>query len=464
MTVPEIQKKNRRLGIFEKKLFILWCDFFLVFISMFLCIILRKTISLDLFLSRGYFGAIFIYTLVAVIIFYVLDLYDISLIDFWGSVMPRVAFGISLTILMIIASSFFLEVLAIPRISILLLTIVLIGGMAYTRYYFMVINREPTDIMIIGSGFTTLKFLEDLRKSKSHFHAVGIYDHDENKWGMTIEDTKIRGGINTFLKDVSKQPPQIVVVSYENTLPPEWTDTLLHCARQNVLVLSTADVYGRLFGKVPSDHIDALWLLTGIGLFSKPYLVLKRTLDILFSIIGLGIMVCLLPFLFAAIKLSSKGPIFFSQLRVGLHGRKFTIYKFRTMISNAESKTGAIWAKEKDDRITVVGRIMRKMRVDELPQFLNILKGDMSLVGPRPERPEFVDMLKERIAFYDERHLIKPGLTGWAQVLFPYGNSIDDAVEKLHYDLFYVRNMSIFMDTKIILRTISTVLAAKGGM
>ncbi|MCP5462690.1 MAG: sugar transferase [bacterium] len=134
------------------------------------------------------------------------------------------------------------------------------------------------------------------------------------------------------------------------------------------------------------------------------------------------------------------------------------------MYSDAESKTGAVWAKAKDSRITFSGRIMRKMRIDELPQFWNIFKGDMSLVGPRPERPEFVNMLKERIPFYDERHLVKPGLTGWAQVLFPYGNSVEDAMEKLHYDLFYVRNMSVFMDLKIILKTISTVLAAKGGM
>lgn len=464
MPSPNIQIRNRRMGVFEKKLFILWCDFFLVFTAMFLCIIMRKTITMELFLNRGYFGAILLYTVFAVTIFYVLDLYDISLIDFWGSVMPRVGFSISVTILIIIVSSFFLEILALPRISILVLTIVLMLGMTSTRYYFMVIKREPTDIMIIGSGFTALKLLEDLRKKQSHFHAVGIYDHDHNKWGMKIEDTKIRGGIETFLKDISQQPPQIVVVSYENDLPDEWTDILLHCVRQNISVLSAADVYGRLFGKVPSDHIDALWLLTGMSIFNKPYLLFKRVMDICFSIVGLAIMACLFPFIFLAIKASSRGAVIFKQLRVGLHGRNFTIYKFRTMYSDAESKTGAVWAKAKDSRITFPGRIMRKMRIDELPQFWNIFKGDMSLVGPRPERPEFVNMLKERIPFYDERHLVKPGLTGWAQVLFPYGNSVEDAMEKLHYDLFYVRNMSVFMDLKIILKTISTVLAAKGGM
>jgi lipopolysaccharide/colanic/teichoic acid biosynthesis glycosyltransferase len=164
-----------------------------------------------------------------------------------------------------------------------------------------------------------------------------------------------------------------------------------------------------------------------------------------------------------AVKATSRGPVFYHQARVGRHGRLFTVHKFRSMRADAEALTGAVWARRNDHRITVVGRFLRRSRFDELPQLWNILKGEMSLVGPRPERPEFVQELSRSIPFYGERHAVRPGLTGWAQVRYTYGASVEDAMEKLQYDLFYIKNMSLARDLFIIFDTVKTVVLSRGA-
>ncbi len=458
-------KLSWRLDILEKKIVIFWCDFIFIYLTIFATVILRSAISYDIFLYREYFTIIFIYTMIAMVLFYILDLYNIFVIDFWSSVLPRIYVGVSLTVLFIIVNSFYHEPIALPRMSIINMTIVMVVGLSFIRYYLMVVHRSPLKVMIVGAGITSLKIIEDLQHPGSDFfRIIGVYNADDEHKGTKVREIEIRGTVETFLKDIEVDTPQIVVVSFEHELTPAWTDALLKCGRKNINVYSAADVYGKLFGKVPSDHIDAIWLLGGMNNIRKPYLIFKRLFDIFSSIIGLTVMGVLFPFLYVLMKFTSPGPIFFSQNRVGLVGKNFKIYKFRTMIVNAEKGTGAVWCTEQDKRITPLGRFMRKVRIDELPQFWNILKGDMSLIGPRPERPEFVEMLKSRIPFYDERHLVKPGLTGWAQVSFPYGNSVEDSTQKLHYDLYYIRNMSIFLDMKIALKTVATILEAKGGM
>lgn len=170
-----------------------------------------------------------------------------------------------------------------------------------------------------------------------------------------------------------------------------------------------------------------------------------------------------LPFIVLLIKLDSPGPVLFRQQRVGAREKPFTIYKFRTMKADAEKGTGAVWASKDDPRVTKTGEFLRKSRIDEIPQLFNVLGGSMSLVGPRPERPEFVEKLKEIIPYYSSRHFVKPGVTGWAQVSYPYGASVDDAIEKLRYDLYYIKNLTLIFDLMIILETIKVVLFRRGG-
>jgi exopolysaccharide biosynthesis polyprenyl glycosylphosphotransferase len=163
------------------------------------------------------------------------------------------------------------------------------------------------------------------------------------------------------------------------------------------------------------------------------------------------------------IKIDSKGPVIFSQERVGQNGKGFNVHKFRSMVTDAEKSSGPVWASEDDDRVTRVGRVIRKLRIDELPQLLNVLKGEMSFVGPRPERAFFITQLEKDVPYYSERLTVKPGLTGWAQVSYPYGASVEDAIEKLNYDLFYTKNMSFLLDLLIIFRTVKIVLFGKGA-
>ena len=188
----------------------------------------------------------------------------------------------------------------------------------------------------------------------------------------------------------------------------------------------------------------------------------KRVFDIVVALLGLLLLAPLLLILGLLIRFRLGAPVFFTQIRPGLHGQPFKLIKFRTMCNDAE-KNGAVWACKDDPRVTKVGHILRKTRLDEIPQLFNVLRGDMSFVGPRPERPEFVDTLKEKIPYYSKRHFVKPGVTGWAQVRYPYGASVEDSLEKLRYDLYYIKNFSVFLDILIILETVKVVLFGRGA-
>jgi exopolysaccharide biosynthesis polyprenyl glycosylphosphotransferase len=218
--------------------------------------------------------------------------------------------------------------------------------------------------------------------------------------------------------------------------------------------ISFANFYENLTKKVPIEMIDEIWFLENFSRSEKRIEeMLKRGFDILFSVVGILITAVLFPFISLAIKIDSPGSIFYTQKRVGRDGKVFTLYKFRTMKADAE-KTGPQWALPGDPRITRVGKILRAIYFDELPQFYNIFRGDISFVGPRPERPEFVAQLKKEIPYYEIRHLIKPGFTGWAQINYHYGASVEEAREKLRYDLYYIKNRNFFLDLGIILKTI----------
>jgi sugar transferase (PEP-CTERM system associated) len=236
------------------------------------------------------------------------------------------------------------------------------------------------------------------------------------------------------------------------------------CKFSGVEVIDALTLYEEITEKLLIENTTRSWFIFSKGFkMGYPLRLFKRMVDIVFPIIGLVLTLPLLPIIAVLIKIDSPGPLFFKQIRVGLMEKKFLLYKFRTMRIDAEDGCGAIWAQKNDPRITRIGGILRKMRIDELPQLYNVLKGDMSIVGPRPERPEFVVDLIKQIPYYLERHFVKPGLTGWAQIRYPYGASVEDAIEKLRYDLYYIKNVSLFLDTVIILETVKVVLFGRGG-
>ena len=239
---------------------------------------------------------------------------------------------------------------------------------------------------------------------------------------------------------------------------------LFSCKLRGVDVIDAVTFYEKVTGKLLLEYIHPGWFVFNKGfIVSRIMFIKQRITDIFVSVLVIIISLPLFPLIALAIKLESKGPVFYQQARVGFKEEIFQIIKFRTMREDAEQGIGAMWAQVNDDRTTRVGGFLRKTRLDELPQLFNILKGDMSFVGPRPERPEFVEHLNEKIPFYSRRHAVRPGLTGWAQVMYPYGASDEDALEKLRYDLYYIKNYSLPLVVLIILKTVKVVLFGKGG-
>lgn len=239
---------------------------------------------------------------------------------------------------------------------------------------------------------------------------------------------------------------------------------LLCCKLQGVSVVDAPTFYEGVKRKMLLERITPGWFIFADGFKITPLTrFIKRAFDLVCASVGLLLMLPLFPLLALLIKLDSRGPVFFTQTRVGKDDKLFKVIKFRTMVDGAEARTGAVWAQQQDPRVTRLGRFMRKSRLDEVPQLVNVLLGDMSMVGPRPERPEFVQLLKESIPYYSERHYVKPGLTGWAQVMYHYGSSVDDSFEKLRYDLYYIKNISLWLDLKVILKTFHVVLLGQGG-
>jgi len=238
---------------------------------------------------------------------------------------------------------------------------------------------------------------------------------------------------------------------------------VLSCKLSGMEILDAPEFYERVNKKLMLENITPSWFI-----FAKGFKIMglrrivKRVIDMVLSLVGILIVAPFLPLVALAIKLDSPGPVLFKQIRVGKGDVNFVIYKFRSMRQDAEKESGAVWAMQNDNRITKLGNFLRKSRIDEIPQLFNVLMGDMSLVGPRPERPEFVKDLKKVIPYYSERHFVKPGITGWAQVRYPYGASVEDAIEKLRYDLYYIKNYTLFFDFRIMLDTIS-VMAKKLG-
>jgi sugar transferase (PEP-CTERM system associated) len=238
---------------------------------------------------------------------------------------------------------------------------------------------------------------------------------------------------------------------------------LLDLRLRGVVIENCSALLERLSGKLPLDGLNPSTLIFTDGFRMSPsQQIFRRLLSFAVSLIALLICLPFLPFIILAVRLSSPGPIFFSQTRVGQRGRPFTAYKFRTMRKDAE-KQGAVWAAKDDPRVTKIGRFMRNTRLDEIPQLWNVLRGDMAFVGPRPERPEFVQWLSQEIPFYDLRHMIRPGITGWAQVRYQYGASLEETKRKLEYDLYYVKHQSIGLDLLVMFETIKTIILRRGA-
>jgi sugar transferase (PEP-CTERM system associated) len=315
-------------------------------------------------------------------------------------------------------------------------------------------------LLLVGTGPATVVLARELYQRKElGVQIVGFVDPDPGKVGMPVINPGVIGTIEDIPHIIGTHAVDRVVVSLADARGRLPMDRLLDVKLSGVSFDHLASVYEEYTGKIAVENLRPSWFIFSAG-FRKSRIITagKRLMDIGAAVAGLILAAPLMLITYAIVKLSSPGPALYHQRRVGQLGREFTIHKFRTMRTDAEAKTGAVWASAQDPRIYPLGRMLRRTRLDELPQLWNVLRGEMSFVGPRPERPEFVARLAREIPFYGQRHAVKPGVTGWAQVRYSYGASVEDAMEKLQYDLFYIKNLSIGFDLFIILSTIKTVL------
>jgi exopolysaccharide biosynthesis polyprenyl glycosylphosphotransferase len=352
-----------------------------------------------------------------------------------------------------------------PGMAIISATVLLLGW----RITYACALRGPQTrrrVLILGAGKAGTTLCHTIRREHSaHYDVIGFIDDHVDKQRSLIAGVSVLSGHEQLTRIVDTHRIDEIIVAISAGLEDHLFQAIIACYERGVTITPMPLLYERLTGRIAVEHIGSQWY-TALPLQRHPasnmFEVIKRIGDIAFGLVGGLIFLVLLPWIALAIRLDSPGPVFYAQERAGIHGKRFKVRKFRSMIQNAERDGKAQWAAKGDQRITRVGKFLRKTRLDELPQVINVLRGEMSLVGPRPERPEFIDQLQHQIPFYRTRLAIKPGLTGWAQVNYGYGNTVEDAMIKLQYDLYYIKHQAPWLDLLITLRTFGVVLCMKG--
>ncbi|MGB0107507.1 MAG: TIGR03013 family XrtA/PEP-CTERM system glycosyltransferase [Terriglobales bacterium] len=342
-------------------------------------------------------------------------------------------------------------------VGLLILTFALFGwrlGFTWLVQLPILVER----VYVLGTGERAQRVVQGLRQNPE----LGV---EIASWTGKLEGAVTRDSVAAHLMEVvHRQKVHRVIVAMPDrrgTIPMR---ELLDLRLRGVKIEEATSWLEKISGKIEVENLYPSWLVYGLGFRrSTPVIVIRRAISFIISLLGLILALPLLPFIILAIRLDSKGPVFYTQTRVGKGGRLFKVMKFRTMRQDAEAVSGPRWAGDHDPRVTRVGKFLRASRLDEIPQLWCVLKGDMAFVGPRPERPEFIEMLSKEIPYYGVRHMVRPGITGWAQVKYKYGRSVDDSREKLQYDLFYIKNASIGLDLLIMFQTIKTVLLGRGA-
>jgi sugar transferase (PEP-CTERM system associated) len=421
----------------------------------------------DTLLQRNGFYKAALATVFCLASFYLFDLYDFVVMHDRRELVLRLIQALGLA-WVALALMFY----AVPQVMIgrgvsfisLPLALLLMVGWRLGIHWILGHPELGERILNVGSGQFAVEIArETLGRPDAGFRVVGFVDSDPELVGKSLINPKVIGLTSDLRAIVKKENIDRIVVAINDRRGQFPTQELLRLSLSgDVSIEESASFYERLTGRVLLDMIRPSWLIfSSRGQRARINEFARITMHRLVALIGALLSLPIAIVTAILIKLDSRGPIFYKQERVGKNGRAFTLIKFRSMRVDAE-KDGPVWAKTVDERTTRVGRIIRKIRVDEIPQFWSILRGDMNFVGPRPERPHFVAQLAQEIPFYEQRHLIPPGLTGWAQIKYPYGASIEDARQKLQYDLYYIKNQSLSLDATILFETVKTILFGRG--
>ena len=396
------------------------------------------------------------------------NLYDVHRAASWRETLRGVLIAAASGLVVYLVIYFSLEGSLVRRGILYYLALVILFTLLWRVLYVMIFTAPAFQrrVLIVGAGESGTALVQAIRSLRpAPFQLVGLIDDNPAKQGRQIEGTAVLGDNSRLLELVEQQSVSDVIVAITGALNGSMFQALLDAQQRGIQIVRMPVAYEELLGRVPIRYLESDWLLRSFVdelQVSAMYLLLKRLLDILGGVVGLSLVALVLPWVALAILAESGRPVFLRQSRLGQGGRPFNVIKFRTMRQDAEADGQAHWAQQGDPRTTRVGRLLRRTHLDEFPQFWNVLVGEMSLVGPRPERPELVAELEKQIPFYRARLLVKPGIGGWAQVNYGKGASVEGSAEKLEYDLYYIQHRSLTMDLWILIRTAGAIFGLRG--
>ena len=436
------------------------CEFLLIFGSV---AIVTRVQSVNADVTPELWKIAFV-TALCLVCFYYNDLYDLTVVHSSRELLIRLLQATGSASIVIALLYLVMPWLALGHeifVSSLVTFLIAIAGwrLVFNRLAYAPHLEER--VLIVGAGPIARMIGREMQARRDFGYRVVGFVADQQEDGPG--DRAVIGTAEDIPRLVTHLNVDRIVVGISDRRGHLPTAELLAAKLSGTRVEDAATTYERLTGKILVDNLKPSWLIFSDGfVVSRWTRLLKRAMDLVFASMAFTLSLPLMLMTALAVYLDSKGPILYCQERVGENGRLFTVYKFRSMRTDAESGT-PVWARDGDDRVTRVGRVIRSTRLDELPQLWNVIQGDMSFVGPRPERPYFVEQLAQEIPFYQQRHSVKPGVTGWAQVKYRYGSSIEDAIEKLRYDLYYIKHMSIALDLSILFDTVRVIIFRQGA-
>jgi sugar transferase (PEP-CTERM system associated) len=403
---------------------------------------------------------------VTVFVLHVGDMYNIRLTMGRREVIARILLCQLVCAILIAAAGFVVPVLQLDRSS----YFTVVGGGALGLIIWRLGWLGPWSsfragrvTLVLGVGRIAQSIAELEGSSARPFRIAGFVDDDPDAAASLPSGHRLLGRPDQIQQIVDEVKPDLIVVAQSDRRGAFPAAALLECRLRGISVEEWPAFYEKVTGKILVSDMRPSWLIFSDGFVkTRPAIIIKRALDVTLSLAGMIVASPLIAATALAVRLESTGPVLFRQTRVGQFGRPFSIYKFRSMRVDAEGLSGPVWAQKDDPRVTRIGTFLRRSRLDELPQLYNVLVGDMSFIGPRPERPEFIEELERRIPFYRARLSVKPGVTGWAQVRYTYGASVEETLEKLQYDLYYVKNLSLFLDLLILISTVQVVIFGRG--
>ncbi|ALJ04575.1 sugar transferase [Pseudalgibacter alginicilyticus] len=462
-----MSKKGIHFNISERKVLLRLFDIGFILVILYF---LGNTFHFNYFsITEGHWKWLFVLVLYISVFGTIFELYDLQKASKLESILPNIVLAVSVTVLFYLLTPFYTPVLPANRLQILYFYLAILLALFLWRITYVTFITKPRfhkKVLIIGETSNIKTIVEAFSDSDPNYKIVGFINcetvkADKIKFKNVTEYSSKQ--IYQVIKD--EHISEIVIASYNSeNITPEIYRNLISLLEGGFPIKEYTQVYEEMTHRVPVQFVGRdfyKYFPFSRSNQNQMYLFFHRFFDLLISIVGVLLGLIILPLILLGNLIANRGPLFYVQERIGKNGALFRIIKYRTMIKNAE-KDGAVWAKKNDRRITPFGKFLRNTRLDEIPQFLNILKGDMSLIGPRPERPEFVKNLSQVLPFYETRHIVKPGLTGWAQVNTRYGSSVDDSLLKLQYDLYYIKHRSFFLDAIILVKTFSTIIFYRG--